>query len=224
MNSLTTLIQALGVAYAAGLDLYATVAVVGLADRFGWVSGIPDSLGVFDNPWVIGIAVLLYVFEFLATLLPGIASAWETVHSLIRPPAAAALAAATAWQSDPAFVLLAALAGGGVAVTTHTTKLGLRYAIDTSPEPFTNAIANVSELGLVSALLITIWQHPFAAFGVALLVLLLLVIMVRLIWRALRQVFSGRWMPGRGLLQEPRPGEKLPREKRWASGDAKLIR
>lgn len=224
MNSLTTLVQALGVAYAAGLDLYATVAVVGLASHFGWVSGIPDSLGVFDNPWVIGIAVLLYVFEFLATLLPGIASAWETVHSLIRPPAAAALAAATAWQADPAFVLLAALAGGGVAVATHTTKLGLRYAIDTSPEPFTNGVANVSELGLVSALLIAIWQHPFAAFGIALVVLLLLIIMVRLIWRALRQVFSGRWMPGRGLLQEPRPGEALPREKRWASGDAKLIR
>ena len=221
MNSLTTLVQALGVAYAAGLDLYATVAVVGLASHFGWVSGIPDSLGVFDNPWVIGIAVLLYVFEFLATLLPGLASAWETVHSLIRPPAAAALAA---WQADPAFVLLAALAGGGVAVATHTTKLGLRYAIDTSPEPFTNGVANVSELGLVSALLIAIWQHPFAAFGIALVVLLLLIIMVRLIWRALRQVFSGRWMPGRGLLQEPRPGEALPREERWASGDAKLIR
>lgn len=224
MYSLTTIVQALGVAYAAGLDLYATVAVIGLASHFAWVPGIPDSLAVFDNPWVIGIAILLYVFEFLATLLPGIASAWETVHSLIRPPAAAALAAATAWQADPIFVLLAALVGGGVAVTTHTTKLGLRYAIDTSPEPFTNGLANVAELGLVSGLLLAVWQHPFAAFGIALLVLLLLVIMVRLIWRALRQVFSGRWMPGRGLLQEPRPSESLPREKRWASGDAKLIR
>ncbi len=225
MSSLTTFVQALGIAYAAGLDLYATVAVVSLAASLGWVPDAAGSLGAFANPWVIGIASTIYVFEFFATLVPGICSAWETVHSLIRPPAAAALAAATAWHGDPLFVLLAALVGGGVAVTTHTTKLGLRYAIDSTPEPLTNGIANIAELALVSALVITIWRHPFLAFGIAVLVLVVLVITVRLIWRVLRQVFSGRWAPGRGLLQEPRPDEALPlREKRWASGDSKMVR
>ena len=76
--------------------------------------------------------MVFYVVEFVATLVPGVASAWETLHSLIRPPAAAVLAATTAWHADPVIVLIAALLGGGLAITTHTTKLGLRYAIDAS--------------------------------------------------------------------------------------------
>ncbi len=225
MNSLTTLVQALGIAYAAGLDLYATVAIVGIAARLGWVTDASGSLTAFGNAWLIGIASALYIFEFFATLMPGICSAWETVHSLIRPPAAAALAAATAWHGDPLFVLLAALLGGGIAVITHTTKLGVRYAIDTSPKPFTNAATNFVELGVVTALILSLWRHPFLAFGAAVAVLAILIMSVRLIWRVLRQVFSGRWMPGRGLLQEPRPVDALPpRERRWASGDSKIIR
>ncbi|HKO16465.1 MAG TPA: DUF4126 domain-containing protein [Gemmatimonadaceae bacterium] len=204
MNSIVTLVQAFGVAYAAGLNLYASVAVIGLAARFGWLGPLPGSLATFANPWVIAIAAILYVIEFVATLLPGVASAWETVHSLIRPPAAAALAAATAWNGDPVLVLLAALLGGGIAAATHTTKLGLRYAIDTSPEPFTNAASNAAELGLVTGLLLAIWSHPFLAVAIALAILVFLIATVRLIWRALRQVLSGRWVPGRGFLQAPR--------------------
>lgn len=204
MESLQTLVQALGVAYAVGINLYATVAVVGLVERLGWVSSLPGGLDVLGNTWVIVIAGLLYVFEFLATLVPGVASAWETFHSVVRPPAAAALAAATMWDGDPLLVLVAALLGGGFAVTTHTTKLGLRYAIDTSPEPLTNAIANIGELGLVAVVAIAIWHHPFLTLLFAALVLVVLILAVRLIWRVLRQVFAGRWMPGRGLLQEPR--------------------
>ncbi|HKN68535.1 MAG TPA: DUF4126 domain-containing protein [Gemmatimonadaceae bacterium] len=204
MESLRTLAQALGIAYAAGINLYAAVAVVGLAERLGWVGSLPGGLGVLGNTWVIVIAGLLYVFEFLATLVPGVASAWETFHSVIRPPAAAALAAATMWDGDPILVLVAALLGGAFAVTTHTTKLGLRYAIDTSPEPVTNGVANIGELALVSVVGIAIWHHPFLTLLFAALVLVALILIVRLIWRVLRQVFAGRWMPGRGLLQEPR--------------------
>lgn len=210
MDSLVTIMQAIGVSYAAGLNLYATVAVIGLAERLGWVSAMPGTLSVFGSTWVLAIAVALYLVEFLATLLPGVASAWETVHSLIRPPAAAALAAATAWHGDPAFVLVAALLGGGMAVTTHTTKLGLRYAIDTSPEPFTNGAANVTELGVVTGLSLAVWHHPFIAVAVALALLVLLIATVRLIWRVLRQVFTGRWMPACGLLQEPRASVRAP--------------
>src|SRR5512142_269219 len=146
MFSLITLVQGLGLAYAAGLNLYAAVAVTGLAVRFGWIHGVPTTIESFGSAWVIGIALTLAVVEFVATLIPGVASAWETVHSLIRPPAAAILAATTAWHADPAIVLVAALLGGGLAITTHTPKRGLRYAIDASPEPVTNGIANVAEL------------------------------------------------------------------------------
>lgn len=218
MNSFGTLAQALGIAYATGINLYATVAIVGLAERLGWIGPLPGSLSVVANPLIIGLAALLYLFEFLATLIPGVASAWETFHSLIRPPAAAALAAATAWHGDALMVLASALLGGSLAVVTHTTKLGLRYAIDTSPEPLTNGASNIAELGLVATVTLLVWQHPWATLGFALAILVVLVLAVRLIWRALRNVFSGHWMPGHGLLQDARcsaahrPGRLPPEE------------
>jgi hypothetical protein len=202
--SFITLVQGIGLAYAAGLNLYATVAFTGLAVRFGWVHNVPTTIEPFGQLIVIAVALTLYVIEFVATLVPGVASAWETLHSLIRPPAAAVLAAATAWHADPVIVLVAALLGGGLAITTHTTKLGLRYAIDASPEPVTNAAANLAELGLVGVVAIAIWDHPVITLVIALILLALMVMLVRLIWRALRQVFSGRWMPRSGLMQAPR--------------------
>jgi hypothetical protein len=208
VNSFITLVQGIGLAYAAGVNLYAAVAVTGLAVRLGWIASAPSTVTVFGNTWLLSLAVALAVVEFTATLIPGVASAWETVHSLIRPPAAAVLAAATAWHADPVIVLVAALLGGGIAITTHTTKLGLRYAIDTSPEPFTNGIANAAELGLVATMAIAIWHHPILTLAIALGVLVLLIMLVRLIWRALRQVFSGRWMPAHGLMQAPRVFER----------------
>jgi hypothetical protein len=204
MSSLATLAQALGIAYASGINLYATVALLGLAQRYDWVGPLPGSLSAVGSWWVIGIAIAFYVVEFLATLVPGVASAWETFHSVVRPPAAAALAVATAWHGDALFVLVAALLGGGLAITTHTTKLGLRYAIDTSPEPVTNGIANTAELGLVAAVTYAIWNHPFVTLAVALVILVVLIIVVRLIWRTLRRVFRGNWMPKPGLMQSPR--------------------
>lgn len=208
MFSLITLVQSLGVAYAAGLNLYATVAITGLAVRYGWVHNVPTTIEGFGNLAVILIAVALYSIEFLATLIPGVASAWETLHSLIRPPAAAMLAAATAWHADPVIVLIAALLGGGLAITTHTTKLGLRYAIDASPEPITNSVANGAEFALVSVVAVAIWHHPLITLFLALVVLVGLIITVRFIWKSLRQVFRGRWMPAAGLMQAPRMREE----------------
>jgi hypothetical protein len=203
-----TLVQGLGLAYAAGLNLYAAVAVTGLAVRFGWISGVPTTIEGFGNVAVIAVATVLFLIEFTATLVPGVASAWETLHSLIRPPAAAVLAATATWHADPVIVLIAALLGGGLAITTHTTKLGLRYAIDTSPEPITNGVANVTELAIVSTMAIAIWHHPVITLVVALLLLCGLVMTVRFIWKALRQVFSGRWIPSHGLMQAPRVMER----------------
>jgi hypothetical protein len=206
--SLITLVQSLGLAYAAGLNLYATVAITGLAVRYGWVHNVPTTIEGFGNLAVILLAVALYSIEFLATLIPGVASAWETLHSLIRPPAAAVLAAAAAWHADPVIVLIAALLGGGLAITTHTTKLGLRYAIDASPEPITNSVANGAEFMLVAVVAIAIWHHPVITLLLALVVLVGLIMTVRFIWKSLRQVFRGRWMPAAGLMQAPRMREE----------------
>jgi hypothetical protein len=211
MNALQTLAQAAGIAYAAGLNLYATVGVIGLATRLGWIGPLPGSLIGLSSWWVIGAALALALIEFLASLVPAIASAWDTLHSLIRPPAAAALAAATAWHGDPAFVLIAGLIGGGLAVTTHTTKLGLRYAIDASPEPISNGVASVGELSLISILMLSIWSHPYLTLAFALLVLVALILIVRLIWRTLRQVLAGRWVPRHGFLQDARTSDRMPR-------------
>lgn len=211
MNALQILAQAAGVAYAAGLNLYATVGIIGFAARLNWIGPLPGSLNALSSWWVIGIALVLMTIEFLASLMPAVASIWDTLHSLIRPPAAAALAAATAWHGDPAFVLIAALVGGGLAVTTHTTKLGLRYAIDASPEPITNGITSIAELGLVGTIAITIWQYPFLTLTFALIVLALLIALVRLIWRTLRQVFAGRWVPRQGFRQDARTSDRLER-------------
>ena len=204
MGSLTTLAQALGIAYAAGINLYAAVTIVGLSTQMGWIGPLPGAMNALASWPVIWLAGALFVFEFLATLIPGIASAWETFHSLVRPPAGAALAVATAGHADPAVVLGAALLGGGLALTTHTTKLGLRYAIDTSPEPVTNGAANAVELGLVATISFFVWNHPWLSLLVALTALAVMMLAVRTIWRTLRRVLSGRWMPRSGLMHEPR--------------------
>jgi hypothetical protein len=189
-GSLTILAQSLGVAYASGISLYATVAVLGIAHRVGWIDNLPAGLHGVGSWWVIGLASALYAFEFLATLLPGVASAWETLHSVVRPPAAAGLAAATAWHGDASFALVAALLGGGLALTTHATKLGVRYAIDTSPEPVTNGAANVAELGVVATLVVALWNHPYIALSAALLLLVLMALLVRAVWRAVKRTFT----------------------------------
>ena len=195
MSSLTTLVQALGIAYASGISPYATVALAGIANRMGWIDSLPGALGAVSHPAVIILASILTVVEFLATLIPGVASVWETVHTAIRPPAAAALAVLTAWHGDPALIAAAAVLGGGLGFATHATKLGLRYTIDTSPEPVTNGAANVAELGAVATIAYTIWHHPYITLAVAIVVLVLLILLVRSIWRAARRALRGLRTP-----------------------------
>ncbi len=193
MQQLVILAQALGVAYASGISVYATVALLGIAQRMEWIAPLPDALSIVGNEWVIGIAGTLYLFEMLATLVPGVASLWETFHSLVRPPAAAALAVLTAWQGDALFTVVAGLLGGTLAVGTHATKLGLRYAIDTSPEPVSNGLANTAELGIVAAVAVFVWNHPFITLALALALLVALALAVRAIWRGIRRMLSRPW-------------------------------
>ena len=191
MSPFATLAESLGIAYASGISLYATVALVGLGEQVGWIGPLPGLLGTLANPIVIGVAALLALVEFTATLIPGVASAWEAAHTMIRTPAAAVLAVATAWHADPALIVLAGLLGGTLGLATNVTKLGLRVAVDTSPEPVSNGILNVAELGVVATLSYAIWHHPIVSLALALVLLVLLILLVRAVWRALRNLFPG---------------------------------
>jgi hypothetical protein len=198
VESLTALVQSLGLAFASGISLYATVAFVGLAGHMGWVGPLPGALGIFTDPWVFGTAGALALAEALAMLVPGIATAWEAVHTAIRPFAAAAVAVLATW-GNPRVAVIAALLGGALGLATHATKLGLRASIDTSPEPVSNAAATAGELGVVAALAWAVWEHPWIALALALLVALFLA--VRALWRAVgravRSFFGRADGPGR---------------------------
>ncbi len=208
MNSFGVLAQALGVAYAAGINVPATVAILGLAQRQGWIGHLPVGLDVVANPWIIGLAGFLYALEFLVTLLPGLASVWETVQSAIRPPAAAVLAAATVYHLDPMMIVPAVLLGGGLAATTHGTKLGLRYAVDASPEPITNAIANLVELTTIASIALAVWHHPYITLALALALLVLLILLVRRIVLTLRRLLSGQWYRAGSATEKPQSPAK----------------
>jgi hypothetical protein len=186
METLTTLAQSLGIAFAAGISPYATIALLGLADRMNWIGPLPGVLDGLSHPLIIALAGFLATIEFLATLVPGVASAWETVHSVIRPPAAAAMAVLTAWHGDALLILSAAILGGGLGLASHATKLGLRYAIDTSPEPVTNGAANVLEWSIIGALTYFLWEYPWLTLGLALVLLVFAILLVRILWRTLR--------------------------------------
>jgi hypothetical protein len=188
-----TLAQGLGLAYLSGISLYATVALLGFASHEGWVGPLPGALAGLVNPFVIAVATILAVIEFVATLVPGVASLWETAHTFIRPPAAVVLAVATAWHADSSIILAAGLLGGGLGLASHVTKLGLRVAVDASPEPVTNGIVNTAELGVLASLSYLIWHHPVIALVVALLLLILTAMLVRMVWRELRNLFRGDW-------------------------------
>ena len=201
MNSLATLAQSLGIAYASGISPYATITLVGLMQRAEWIGPLPGALGALSNPLVLGVAGLLAVCEFAATLIPGIASAWETAHTAIRPPAAAGLAVATAWHADPTLMALAAVLGGGLAFATHATKLGVRLAVDTSPEPVTNGAMNVTEIGIIATISYFIWNHPWASLSIALTLLIGTIFLIRLVWRRVKSALGTR-LTALGLRRE----------------------
>ncbi len=144
MNFLSTLAFALGSAWVSGLNLYAAVATLGLLGRFAHLQ-LPGELSVLTSWWIIGVALVLYLIEFIADKIPVVDSIWDAIHTFIRVPAGAALAAATFGDYDRGFQVVAFLLGGGLALSSHGTKAAARMAINTSPEPVTNAAASLGE-------------------------------------------------------------------------------
>jgi len=179
-------------AFAAGLNVYATIAVIGLSGRFALVS-LPESLRVFENPWVIGIALAMYAIEFVADKVPWFDSVWDAVHTLIRPLGGAFIAmTAIGGDASPAATTIAALIGGSTALTTHLTKAGARAAANTSPEPFSNWLLSLGEDVVAVSLSYVALTHPVLALTIAGTLLLLIVACASLIVRALRRRFATR--------------------------------
>jgi uncharacterized membrane protein len=185
MDVLVTLGRTLGFSLAAGVNLYATVALVGLAAHYGWVA-LPEQFQVFNNSWVIGIAALLYVIEFFADKIPWVDTAWDTVHTFVRPVGGALIAVAALGEASPTMEGLVALLGGAAAAGSHATKAGTRVAANASPEPFSNwALSLVEDVFVIGLGLVTL-KYPLLALGVSFVLLLLMALAARWIWKWFR--------------------------------------
>jgi hypothetical protein len=199
MSPLETLGFALGTSFASGLNVYATVAAAGLFQRLGIVQ-LPDSLQVLANPFVLGVAVTLFLIEFVADKIPYVDSVWDAVHTFIRPPAAAVLAYSAFGPVAEEWKVGASLLAGGVALTSHGAKATSRAAANTSPEPVSNWALSLLEDGLAVFLVWLAATHPILTAGI---VVLLVILAVLIIWKLFGYV---------KLL-----GERL---RRWRAGPA----
>ena len=198
MNVIQILGLALGAAWTSGINLYATVAVLGLLQHYG-LAQLPGGLHVLDNWIIIGVALFLYVIEFVADKVPYVDTLWDAVHTFIRVPAGAIIAATAASELDPTVEVVALLLGGGLALSTHGTKATMRAAANTSPEPVTNwtlsLLEDVFAIGAVALAAI----YPVAILVIILIFLLILAwILPKVVRRLLRMLstlrafFSGR--------------------------------
>ncbi len=188
---LVTLGRTLGFSFAAGVNLYATVAILGLAARYGWVE-LPPQFRVFDNSVVIGVAIVMYVVEFFADKIPYVDSLWDLVHTAIRPVGGALIAVATLGNASPAVEGLMALLGGTVAAGSHLTKTSTRAVVNTSPEPFSNWFLSLGEDLFVVGLAFLALRHPVVALVVAATLIALIVVFAAAIIRTVRRWFSRR--------------------------------
>ena len=197
---LIALAGALG--WASGVRLYLVVLLTGLAGFMGWLE-LPQGLHLLAHPVVLGASGFMVFVEFFADKIPGLDSLWDVVHTVIRIPAGAALAAGVFGADSSAMGLVAALMGGTLAATSHAAKATSRAAINTSPEPFTNIGTSLVEDSLVPAGLWLAIAHPFVFIPLLVMVLVLSVYLIRVCWRFLTQlfarvarIFSGRPDPG----------------------------
>jgi hypothetical protein len=189
-NKLTAMITALShivpLAFASGLNLYATVAVLGVSSHFGLVT-LPEQFRAFDSPLVIGLALTMYLIEFVADKIPWVDSVWDTIHTIVRPIGGALVAASALGDASPAATTMAALLGGSVAMTTHLTKAGTRAAANVSPEPFSNWILSLAEDVLAVGISYGALRHPMLALTIAGVLLAGILAFSSLLIRALRR-------------------------------------
>jgi Domain of unknown function (DUF4126) len=185
---LTTLGFAMGSAWLSGINLYATILTLGLLQRFGFVN-LPGDLGYLSHDWIIAVAAALYLIQFIADKIPAVDSAWDVLHTFIRVPAGAVLAATAFAHFDPRIRLLALLLGGGIALSSHGAKTATRLAANTSPEPFSNIILSLAGDALTVGGTLLMAVHPLVWIGIVLIAVLLSILMIRWIFRGLSRLF-----------------------------------
>jgi hypothetical protein len=208
MDSLPTLIDtpqllalAAALGWASGFRLYAVVFLTGMAGWMGWME-LPPGLQVLQHPGVLGASGLMLFVEFFADKIPFVDSIWDAVHTVIRIPAGAALAAGAIGADSTAMGWIAALIGGSLAATSHATKMTTRAAVNTSPEPFSNMAVSLFEDGLVVFMLWLSATHPslftlvlIVSVVLAVVLLVVLIKFLRTVVRGLSEFFRGRPLP-----------------------------
>lgn len=208
MDPINVIALSMGAAWASGINLYAAVAMLGYMGASGNID-LPPDLEILENPLVIGAAGLMYVVEFFADKIPGVDSTWDTIHTFIRIPAGAALAAGAVGDVSPAMELAAALAGGTLATATHATKAGGRLLINTSPEPVTNWTASIAEDAAVFAGLWAALMHPWVFVGLLVVFILLMIWLLPRLWRLIKSLLGRirRFLGGGPDEPTSQPGE-----------------
>ena len=186
---LSTLGVAMGSAWLSGINLYATAATLGLLQRFGLVH-LPGDLGVLRSWWVIALAAGMYVVEFVADKIPAVDSVWDVVHTFIRVPAGAVMAAAAFSDANPVVRVIALLVGGGVALSSHGTKAAVRGTANLSPEPFSNTVLSLAEDAVAVGSSFLIAWFPVVMLGIVVLFLVAFFWLAPKILRAIKRRFG----------------------------------
>src|SRR2546425_1601160 len=210
MGTLETLSLAMGTAWTSGLNLYATIATLGLAGSAGMIQ-LPPDLQILTDPLVIGIACVMYFIEFFADKVPYVDNGWDVLHTFIRIPAGALLAARAVGSVNPAVELAALLAGGTMALAAHGTKATVRLAINASPEPFSNWIASVAEDLTVLGSIWLMFNHPLLMLMVVLGFLALVVWLMPKLFRFAKRGFQALRSRMRGAKPDQSPPSSSPR-------------
>ena len=201
MGIVETLVISMGVAWGCGINLYAAVATLGILGASGNIV-LPGELVILSDPLVIGAASVMYAVEFFADKVPGVDTGWDAIHSFIRIPAAAVLAAGAVGDIGPAAEIAAALAGGTLAAGSHCLKSGSRVLINTSPEPFTNIGVSLAEDVAVISGVWAAFHYPEVVAGLLIAFVILLIWLLPKLWHAVRLLYAriarlfGRAAPG----------------------------
>jgi len=200
METIELISLTLGVAWASGINLYAAVFMLGYLSSTGHTE-LPPGLEMLDDPMVMGAAGLMYCVEFFADKTPGVDTGWDAIHTFIRIPAGAMMAAGVAQGMDisPAAEFAALLIGGGVTAASHVTKASSRLLINTSPEPVTNWTASIAEDLAVIGGLWTALHYPIVFIVLLVVFILIIIWALPRIWRTLKSLFQriGAWISGR---------------------------
>jgi len=191
MEALNSIGVLMGSSWASGVNLYLTVAGLGIANRMGWVI-LPGEMEALSHPLVIGAGILMFAVEFFADKIPLVDSAWDSVHTFIRPVGGAAMGYLAMANAGPELQIPVAMLTGSIALDSHLTKATSRAAINTSPEPISNSVASVTEDVSVLGILYLIINHPIIASVLVILFLLFSIWFLKKMFRFVKRIFRGK--------------------------------